>query len=147
MKFRATVEATGKTTTGIEVPENVLAALAAGRRPPVAVTINDYTYRTTIGTMGGRQLLSVSAEVRATAGVGAGDHVEVELTLDTAPRAIELPTDLAAALDAPLRRSFDEMSYSRKQRLIAPIELAKTPETRQRRITKAIAEIRDAHAG
>ncbi|WP_327145512.1 YdeI/OmpD-associated family protein [Nocardia sp. NBC_01327] len=144
MKFRTTVEATGKNTTGIEVPADLVAALGAGRRPPVAVTINGYTYRTTIGVMGGRQLLSVSADIRAAAGVAAGDEVDVELELDTAPRTVDVPSDLAAALDKSLRNTFEQLSHSRKQRLLTPIEQAKTPETRQRRITKAIDELRAA---
>ncbi|MCX4098072.1 DUF1905 domain-containing protein [Nocardia sp. alder85J] len=144
MKFQATVEATGKNTTGIEVPAEVVTALGAGRRPPVAATINDHTYRTTLGVMGGRQLLSVSAEIRAAAGVSAGDRVEVELTLDDTPRTVDLPADLAAVLDPALRRTYDALSHSRKQRLVQPIEQAKTDATRQRRIDSAIAELRSA---
>lgn len=141
LKFHATVEATGKTTTGIEVPAALLAELGAGGRPPVTARINDHTYRTTIGVMAGRHLLSVSADVRAAAGVRAGDRVDVELALDTGARTVELPADLAAALDDSQRRVFDGLSYSRKQRLVNPIEQAKTPETRQRRIAKAAAEL------
>ncbi|WP_019928942.1 YdeI/OmpD-associated family protein [Nocardia sp. BMG111209] len=144
MKFQATVEATGKNTTGIEVPADIVTALGAGRRPPVAVTINDHTYRTTLGVMGGRQLLSVSAEIRKAAGVSAGDRVEVELTLDDAPRTVELPADLAAVLDPALRQAYEALSHSRKQRLVQPIDQAKTAETRQRRIDKAVDELRAA---
>jgi hypothetical protein len=144
MKFEATVEATGKNTTGIEVPADVVTALGGGRRPPVAATINAHTYRTTLGVMGGRQLLSVSAEIRAAAGVRAGDRVEVELTLDDTPRTVELPADLAAVLDPALRQAFDALSYSRQQRLVQPIDQAKTAETRQRRIDKARDELRAA---
>ncbi|MGW4246277.1 DUF1905 domain-containing protein [Nocardia sp. NPDC004722] len=144
MKFHATIEATGKTTTGIEIPADLVTALGAGRRPPVAATINDHTYRTTIGVMGGRHLLSVSAAVRTAAGVAAGDRVEVDLVLDTAPRTVELPADLAAALDETARAAFDRLSPSRQQQLVTPIEQAKTPQTRQRRIDKAASELRTA---
>src|SRR5207342_3300470 len=78
MKFRATVEQSGKTATGIEVPAEVVAALGSSRKPPVRVTINDYTYRSTVATMGGRFMVGVSADVRAAAGVAAGDVVDVE---------------------------------------------------------------------
>ena len=100
MRFRATVELGGKTATGIEVPEEVVAALGSHKRPPVRVTIGDYTYRSTVARMGGRFLLPVSAEVRAGAGVAAGDEVDVEVALDDAPREVTVPDDLAVALEA-----------------------------------------------
>ena len=79
MSFRAVVELTGKTATGIEVPEEVVAGLGPHKRPPVRVTTGDDTNRSTAGRMGRRYLLSVSAEVRSGAGVAAGDEVEVVL--------------------------------------------------------------------
>src|SRR5688500_7615340 len=99
-RFQGTVELGGKTATGIEVPAEVVEALDAGKRPPVQVTLGDYTYRSTIATMGGRYMIPVSAEVRELAGVAAGDRVEVRLVLDTAIREVDVPQDFAAALDA-----------------------------------------------
>jgi len=105
------------------------------------VTINGHTYRSSVGSMGGRFLIPVSAQVRAAAGVSAGDEVDVELQLDTAPRNVTVPPDLAAALDADpaARRAFDAMPYSHQQRYVLSVEDAKTETTRQRRIERAVA--------
>ena len=141
MRFTATLERNGKTATGIEVPEEVVAALDAGRKPAVHVSLDGYGYRSTVAVMGGRFLLPVSAEHRAGAGLAAGDRVEVELTLDTEPRTLVVPDDLAAALDArpEARRFFDGLSYSNQRRHVLAIEGAKAAETRQRRIEKSVA--------
>ena len=96
--FRTTIELAGKTATGFPVPPEALEALGGGKRPAVVVTVAGYGYRSTVGTMGGRAMVPLSAEHRAGAGVGAGDEVDVELVLDTAPRVVEPPEDLAAAL-------------------------------------------------
>src|ERR1044072_9995434 len=98
MKCRATVELAGKTATGIEVPEDVVAALGSGNRPPVTVTIGGHTYRTTVARMGGRFLIPLSAENRTGAGVAAGDQVDVDIALDSGPREGAVPAALAAAL-------------------------------------------------
>ena len=145
MKFRATVELGGKTATGIEVPPEVVAALGSSRKPAVRVTINDYTYRSTVATMGGRFMVGVSAEVRAAAGIAAGDIVDVEMELDTAPREVNVPADFAAALDRDpdARRFFDGLSYSNRLRFVLNIEGAKTDETRQRRIDKSVAMLHE----
>ncbi|MFI7705873.1 YdeI/OmpD-associated family protein [Nonomuraea sp. NPDC049480] len=145
MRFRATMELHGKTATGIEVPGEVVDALGGGKRPAVTVTINSYTYRTTVATMGGRYMLPVSAEIRQGAGVAAGDEVEVTVELDTAPREIVVPADLAEALDrAPeARKFFESLSYSRKRRYVLQIEGAKKPETRQRRVEDTVAKLAD----
>jgi len=144
MRFQAEVLSSGKNTTGIEVPAEIVDALGAGKRPKVCVTIGAYSYRTSIASMGGVSMLSVSAEVRAGAGIAAGDEVDVELALDTEPREVTVPPDLAAALDADssVRATFDRLSYSTRRRLVEPIEGAKTDETRQRRIAKVIDQMR-----
>lgn len=145
MRFRTTVLLDGKTATGIEVPAEVVTGLGAGKRPPVTVTINGYTYRSTVAPMGGVFMLPVSAEVRAAAGVAAGDEVEVEVTLDSEPREVSVPPDFSAALDgdAEARRFFDRLSYSSRRRLVLAIEGAKSEETRQRRITKTLDNLRE----
>jgi hypothetical protein len=142
MRFRATIELHGKTATGIVVPSDVVEALGGGKKPPVSVTLGGHSYRTTIAPRGERYLIPVSAENRAGAGVAAGDEVDVDIELDTAPREVPVPRDLADALDADARRTFDALSYSRKQSLVLPIEQAKTPETRQRRLAKAVSVLR-----
>ena len=147
-RFTASVEQSGKTATGIEVPAGVVEALGGGGRPKVVATVNGYTYRNSVSPMGGRHMLSVSADVREKAGVAAGDTVEVTLELDTAPRELEVPADFAAALDAEpeARRFFDGLSYSNRQWHVLQIEGAKTDETRQRRIAKSLALLRDGRA-
>jgi hypothetical protein len=140
MRFRTTVKQSGKTATGIQVPDEVMEALGAGKRPAVKVTVNGYSYRSTVASMGGVAMVSLSAEHRAGAGVAGGDEVEVDLELDSAPREVEVPPDLAAALDAePAARStFDGLSYSNKSWHVLQVTGAKTDETRQRRIARSV---------
>lgn len=143
MRFHATVELGGKTATGVAVPPEIVAGLGSSKRPPVRATINGYTYRSSIASMGGRFLLSVSADVRERAGVKAGDEVDVDVELDTEPREVNVPADFAAALDArPEAKSFfDGLSYSNRSRFVLSIDGAKTDETRQRRIAKAVVQL------
>ena len=145
MKFRATIQRNGKTATGIRVPDEIVSGLGMGKRPAVRVTINGYTYRSTVATMGGAFMLPVSAEVREHAKVAAGDSVEIAIESDTAPRAVAVPPDLAAALDGDpaARRYFDALSYSNKRRVVEPIEDAKSAETRQRRIAAAVGRLHE----
>jgi len=145
MKFRAEILQSGKTATGIQVPPEVVDAFGSGKRPSVRVTIGDYSYLSTVATMNGVYMLPVSADVRANAGIQAGDQIEVGLELDTTPREVVVPDDLAAALasDEAARRFFDSLSYSNKRRIVLPIEDAKTDETRQRRIAKSIEKLRE----
>ncbi len=143
MNFRTVVELNGKTATGIEVPDEVVAELGSGKRPAVKVVIGGYSYRSTVASMGGRFLLPVSAEVRQHAGVAAGDEVDVEIELDTEPRVVTVPPDLASALDqdGAARQTFDAMSYSHQRAYVEWIEQAKAPETRQRRLDKTVTEL------
>ena len=144
MKFQATLQLNGKTATGIEVPPEIVEALGTGKRPAVTVTIGSYSYRSTVAPMGGKFYLPVSAEHRTAAGIAAGDAIEVELALDTAPREVEVPDDFATALagDAAAKGFFDSLSYSDRRRHVLAIAEAKTPETRQRRIAKAMEMLR-----
>jgi hypothetical protein len=146
MKFRAKILRAGKTATGIEFPATVVEALAAGKRPPVRVTINGYTYRSTVAVMGGKYMFGISAEVREGAGVEGGDVVDVDVELDTAPREVTVPPELRKALarNPRAKKLFDQLSYSKKRLYTAPIEKAKTAETRQRHLDKAISELSKA---
>jgi hypothetical protein len=112
MRFRTIIQRSGNTATGIQVPEQVVEALGAGKRPAVKVTINGYKYRSTVAVMGGVYMVGISAEHRAGAAVAGGDEVDVEMQLDTAPREVTVPADFAAALDAApeARRTFDGLS-------------------------------------
>lgn len=144
MQFRGTVQLDGKTATGIRVPEAIVEALGGGNRPRVRVTLAGYSYQTTVGRMRGEFLFPVSAAVREQAGVAAGDEVEVGIELDTAPRELEIPAELAAALDgnASAREAFARLSYTNKKRHALAVAGAKTEETRQRRLAKILDELR-----
>lgn len=143
MKFRTLVELGGKTATGLRVPPEVVAALGSGRKPAVMVTVGGYTYRSTVASRGGAFMIPLSAEHRGAAGLAAGDEVDVEVEVDTEPRELVIPEDLRAAVDTdPAARSFfDELSYSNRRRIVGNVEGAKTPQTRQRRIDKAVVAL------
>jgi hypothetical protein len=145
MKFKTEILLSGKTATGFVVPPQVVEALGAGKRPPVNVTVGSHTYRSTVAVMSGEFMLPLSAENREKAGVAAGDVVEVEISLDSAPREVSVPPDFSQALEgeAEARRTFEGLSYSQKRRIVLGIEDAKTDATRQRRIEKAVAMLRE----
>jgi hypothetical protein len=140
MRFRAQVEQSGRTATGIVVPPEVVDALGGGRRPKVTVTINDQSYRSSVASMGGRFMVGVSAENRALTGVQAGEVVDVDLELDTEPREVTVPDDFRAALEVvpEAGAAFARLSYSHQRQHVEAIEAAKQPETRRRRVDKAI---------
>ncbi|HET6310505.1 MAG TPA: YdeI/OmpD-associated family protein [Candidatus Nitrosotalea sp.] len=144
MRFRTKVLQSGKTTTGIEVPAKVVAALSSSKRPLVRATIMGYTYRSAVAVMGGAYMLGVSEEVRKAAGVAGGDVIDVDLELDTEPREVPLPADFAAALarDAKAKSFFEGLSYSKKKVLVTPIDV-KNPEVRKERIAKTVAQLRE----
>jgi hypothetical protein len=146
MKFRATVELGGKTATGIEVPDDVVAALGPGSRPPVTVTVGGHSYRTTVARMGGRFLVPLSAENRTAAGVAAGDQVDVGIEPDTAPREVEVPADLTEALagDDAARATFDGLSFTHRKEWVRWVEEAKKADTRATRLAKTVEAL---HAG
>jgi len=148
MRFRTEILAAGKTAAGIEVPAKVVQALGSTKVPPVRVTIKGYTYRSTVAVMGGKFMIGVSNENRKAAGAVAGETVDVDLELDTLPRELPVPADFAKALDrdARAKRFFEGLSYSKKQRLVLPVENGKTPETRQRNIDKAMSALREGKA-
>ncbi|ADP83607.1 YdeI/OmpD-associated family protein [Pseudofrankia inefficax] len=140
MRFRTTVELHGATATGIEVPPDVVAELNSGKRPKVTVTIGPHSYQTTVAPMGGRYLVPLSAENRRAAKVAAGDEVEVELVLDVAPRVVEVPDDLAAAIAAvpSAQATFEALAFTHRKEWVRWVVEAKKPETRQTRITKTV---------
>ena len=141
MKFRTKILQGGKTATGIEVPQNIVDGLDAGKRPKVVVTINGYSYRSTVMPYSGKTMLPLSAEHRAGAGVEGGQSVTVELVLDAEERTVAVPKDFAAAMKAVpgARARFDAISFTQRKEHVRAIEDAKTPETRERRIAKAVA--------
>lgn len=144
MQYTTTVLSTNGSTTGIPVPPEVVEALGSGKRPAVVVTLDGrYTYRSTVGVMAGQSLVPLSAAHRAASGLAAGDTVAVTLEVDALPRTVELPPDLEAAFEAAgVRAAFDTLSASRQKALVDPVEQAKAPETRTRRIEKAVGSLR-----
>jgi hypothetical protein len=145
MKFRTKILQAGKTATGIELPTKIVEALGAGKRPPIRVVINGYTYRSTVAVMGGKFMVGVSADVREAASVAGGDVVDVEVELDTATREVTVPPELRKALtrNPDAKQFFDRLSYTNTRLYTVPIEKAKTDETRQRNLDKAINALRN----
>jgi hypothetical protein len=129
--------------TGIPVPADAVAALGSGKRPKVKVTLNGYTYRTTVAPYGDVFMLPLAAEHRNAARVAAGDRVDVTLELDTEPRTVEVPDDLAAALAAVpgARDAFDRLAYSHRKEHVRAVNEAKQPATRERRIAAVVAAV------
>lgn len=141
--FRTVLIRSGANNVGIDVPEEVVLGLGAGKRPPVVVTLNGYTYRSTVAPMGGRFFVPVSAAVRAEAGVAGGEEHDVTLVLDDQPRTVELPEDLAAALDAAgLRSAFDALAPSHRKEHVRSVVEAKQQATRERRVAKVVDALR-----
>lgn len=145
MKFKTTLmQGESKNVCGIVVPAEIVEGLGGGKRAPVKVTINGYAYRNTVAVMGGKFMVGVAAEHREKANVKGGDEVVVELELDTSPRDVDVPADLAAALNAAkVLRAFEALAYSHRKEHVRSIEDAKSPETRSRRIEKTIVKLRE----
>ena len=142
MRFETTLVLVGS-NTGIEVPPTVLDELGGGKRPLVSVTVNDsYSYRSAVAPMAGRYLIAFSSDKRAATGLEGGEAITVELTLDTEPRTVEVPDDLAAALAAAgLRDAFDKLAPSQQKAHVTSVEGAKAAETRARRVAAVVEKL------
>ncbi|MCJ1674949.1 DUF1905 domain-containing protein [Rathayibacter sp. VKM Ac-2929] len=141
MRYTTTLFQIGN-NTGIEVPLEVLDALGGGKRPAVSVVVNGYAFRGTVGAMGGRALISFSSEKRAATGLAGGDAIEVDLELDSAPRTVAVPEDLAVALSAAgATAAFDALSPSARKAHVTAVEGAKAAETRARRVAAVVAKL------
>ncbi len=145
MEFTAELESHGGSTTGFVVPEEVVEALGSGRRPKVVVSVAGHTWRSSIASMGGRMLLGVSAANREAAGVVAGQVLAVGVVLDEAPREVEVPGALAAALagDPAAEAFWKTLSYSAQRGFAEPVAATRNEETRARRVDKAMTALRD----
>ena len=128
----------------IRVPPQTLTALGEGKRVPVKVTLNGYTYRTTIAVYGGKSYIGVRREVREAAGVTAGNPLTVGLEYDAEIRAVDLPQALRRALegDAAAAAAFEKLSYTRKKEFLQWVTGAKRAETQRRRMEQAMAMLR-----
>ena len=144
MIFESTLfQAEGRPVTGIVVPPEVIESLGGGKKPPVKLTVNGYTYHSTVAVMGGKFMVAFSSEHRAASGIKGGDAIEVDIVLDDSPRTVEVPADFSAALDAAgMRPAFDKLAFSHRKEHVRAIEEAKTAETRTRRIDNAVAIVK-----
>jgi hypothetical protein len=144
MKFRACVEP-AEPMRGLEVPAEIVEALGGGRRPRVIITVNGHSWKSRVAIMRGRYLLGLSNANRQAAGVVTGDEVEVDVKFDAERPVVAEPADFACALDADpaARAAYDRLAYSRKREHVRAVENAKKPETRIRRIERAVATLRD----
>lgn len=129
--------------TGIEIPADIIDSFGKGKKPPVTITINGFTYRTTVAVMNKKFMVPLSQARRAEAKVQSGDVIDVTVELDTEPRTVEVPDDLAAALAAKpgAREAFDKTSPSGRKEFVRQVEDAKTQETRDRRIAAIVAKL------
>lgn len=128
--------------TDIRVPEEIILAFGKGKKPPVKVTLNGYTYRSTVAIMGGAYMIALSAENRTAAGVNGGDKLEVTLELDEEPRLVEVPADLAEKLEsAGLTEKFNALAFSHRKEHVRSVIDAVAPETRARRIDAVIKKL------
>ncbi len=144
IQFTASLQPRGPAAAVVLDDSQVAAVGEGAKRFPVVATVNGYTWRTSVARMGGEFLLGLSKEVRQGAGVEAGDEVEVTVELDTAPREVEVPEALAAALaaDPQAKASFDRLAFSHRKEYARWIAEAKQQETRQRRVQQALEMIR-----
>lgn len=142
-KFKTTILTAGKTATGICIPDQIIESFNAGKKPPIKVTLNGFTYRSTVAVMGGKYMVGVSADVREAAGVKGGDTLTIDIELDSEERKVELPDDFKKSLDKNLKakKCFQELSYSKQKNHVTLIDQAKTEITRQKRIAKSIADL------
>lgn len=139
--FTTTIKAVGN-NTGIEVPAKNITELGESKKPAVKVNVSGYSYPSTVAVMGGKFMIALSKANREAAGLKAGDKVEVTLELETAPRTVEVPKDLASALSkAGAKKTFDALAFSKRKEFVRQVEDAKTQEARERRIAKIITEL------
>lgn len=141
--FHTTIKQTGKNTTGIAIPPDIIDALAGGKKPLVCITMNGQTYRSSVASMGGSYMVSLTAENRDLTGVQGGDEIDVTIELDTEPRIYELPDDLAAALatKSGATEAFHASAPSKRKEFVRQVNDAKTQETRDRRIAKIVDQL------
>jgi Bacteriocin-protection, YdeI or OmpD-Associated/Domain of unknown function (DUF1905) len=144
--FKTIVAGKIDTPTGIEVPPASIAELGSNKKPAVKVTVNGYSYPSTVAVMGGKFMIPLSAAHRAASGLKAGDKIAVTLELETEPRTVEIPADLLAALSkkTSIKAAFDALAPSKRKECVRQVVEAKAQETRERRIAKIVADLSGA---
>ena len=141
--FTVELERAAKTSARFPVPVD-LERVYGRARPPLRVTIRGHTWRTTPGVYGGVAYIGLNKDVRAAAGVDAGDRVRVSMELDTEPRTVVIPADLRTALeaDAEANAAFAKLSFTHRREYVEWIEEAKRAETRARRVAGTVEGVR-----
>jgi hypothetical protein len=142
--FRAMLERPegSQTTTCFRVPLTIMAAFAPRLRVPVTVTINGFSWRTTIAPYGGEFYVGLRAAVRKAIRADAGEAVTVAVQRDTAVRRVDVPADLSRALaKSGARARFDRLSFSHQNEFVNSVSDAKRPDTRKRRIEAIVAKV------
>lgn len=140
--FHTAILQTGKNTTGIQVPEDIIARLGSGRRPLVRVTLKNYSYRSAVAVMGGKYMIGLSAENRQAAGVQGGEELDVTIELDLEPRTVEIPADLQKVLlEGGVLQVFENSAPSMRKEYVRQVEEAKAQATRERRIAKIVEKL------
>ena len=124
--------------TGITIPFDVEKVFGS-KRVPVKATVNGAVYRGSIVRMGGKYMLGIPKAFREEAGISAGDNIVITLEPDTAPRDVKVPADLAQAIKkSGLSAEWDKLSFTHRKEHVRAVEEAKRPETRIKRIEKAV---------
>ncbi len=143
-EFDTTLSSFGN-NAGIVVPDDVVEALGAGHRPPVVVTVNGHEFRSTVAVMKGQHLISFSSALRKATGLEGGDPIHVTLAVAETPREVVVPDDLAAALatEPECAAFFAGLANSLQRYHVDQVTGTKNPETRARRIEKALALFRE----
>ena len=127
---------------GIEVPEKAINDLDSGKKPPVNITIGNYTYKSTVAVMGGKYMISLSKAHREASGLAAGDKIIVELELDASERTVSIPTELQVALNnEKLDKVFSQLAYSKRKEFCRQVSDAKADDTRNRRIARILSQL------
>ena len=124
--------------TGITVPFDVEKVFGK-KRVPVKAWINGAEYRGSVFRMGGKYMMAIPKVFRHAAGIKAGEKITVTIEKDTEKRTVELPQDFAEALKKDdLTEAFSKMSYTHQKEYVNAINESKKPETRIKRIERAI---------
>jgi Bacteriocin-protection, YdeI or OmpD-Associated/Domain of unknown function (DUF1905) len=147
--FRVRLRDAGGGGAAFDLPTRAAAALGERKRPPVTVTIGDYTFRTTVAVYGGQPMIGVNKGHRAAAGIDIGDSFDVVVALDEQPRVVEVPADLSEALaaDDAAQAAFDQLSYTHRREYVEWILGAKRPATRARRVAQTVERVRAGARG
>ncbi len=142
MKFISTIFQSGN-NLGIEIPEKIIYELGAGKKPPVVITIQSYTYRSTVAVMSGKFLVPLSSAHRKFTSAEGGDQIEIEIKLDDQPRNVEIPEDLSLRFEANqnAKKFFETLPPSSKKKVVTLLDAAKTTDTRIKRLDKFVSDL------